>query len=234
MKVSIITLCWNHLEDVTKPFIPEILKTQEVDYELIFIDNGSEDGTYDYLYKKFWSLPNIKVVKLKENQRWNGGNNEGYKYATGDYICYINNDVIIHDPLWLKKLLDHAEANPNKILGAEMVDWQPASEWNGVKTPYLNGWLLFNHREFNEKFGVMHQAFNTPYLEDVEYCVRARHYGWDWEKIDLHIEHLGARSSYDQIDMWGNANASRETFIKLMEKLDTNPTIGEYLDFRVK
>ena len=233
MKVSIITLCWNHLEDVTKPFVEDILKTTGVDYEVIFVDNGSEDGTTEYLTERLKDVPNTQVLRLEENLRWNGGNNHGYKFATGEYLCFINNDVIVNDPLWLKKMVDYAEAHPKEAVGGELVDWQPAAEWNGENIPYLNGWLIMVHRKFCEEFGVFHPAFKTPYLEDVEFCVRLRKYGWDWHVMELGLKHLGARSSYDQIDMQGNANASRQTFLKLMGKIEKDLPVEEYLSDKI-
>lgn len=130
-------------------------------------------------------------------------------------------------------MVDYAETKPKTILGPEIVSDQPAAMWEDKILPYLNGWCVFSPREFMEQYGCFHKAFNTPYLEDVEFCVRLEKYGWKWELFPVGIRHLGARSTYDQIDMWGNANASRQTFIKLMDKLATNPTIEEYLDYRV-
>lgn len=45
-EVSLIVLCWNKLEETTKRFVESIEKTEGVDYEVVFWDNGSKDDTF--------------------------------------------------------------------------------------------------------------------------------------------------------------------------------------------
>ena len=61
MKLSIITLTLNKL-DYTKNFI-ESLKKYTRDFELIIVDNGSSDGTVEYIK----SMPEVKLIQNSEN-----------------------------------------------------------------------------------------------------------------------------------------------------------------------
>ena len=65
MKLSIITLTYNHLK-YTKKFIESLYKYTN-DFELIIVDNGSTDGTVEYL-KKLETELGIKLILNKDNQ----------------------------------------------------------------------------------------------------------------------------------------------------------------------
>ena len=96
MKLSIITLTYNNLE-YTKQFIESLFKHTK-DFELIIVDNGSTDGTVEYLQ----SLKNIKTIFNTENLGFSRGNNQGIKIAEGEYIGFLNNDILL-SPNWFEE-----------------------------------------------------------------------------------------------------------------------------------
>lgn len=63
-------------------------------YEVVVIDNGSVDGTREYVEETF---PRARVMRLEQNQGYSGGFNFGLEYAFGqaqaDYVLITNNDV---------------------------------------------------------------------------------------------------------------------------------------------
>lgn len=73
--------------------------------EVIVVDNGSKDGSTVFLKKLF---PWAKVIALKTNEGFTGGNNTGIKNATGEYIVLLNNDTTV-DKNWLKELCKAAD-----------------------------------------------------------------------------------------------------------------------------
>lgn len=91
MKLSIITLTYNNLH-YTKKYIESLYKNTK-DFELILVDNGSTDGTVDYIK----SLPynNIKLIINEENLGYAKGNNQGIAVAEGEYIGFLNNDILL-------------------------------------------------------------------------------------------------------------------------------------------
>lgn len=101
-KLSVIVLVYNKLKGATIPFL-ESLYSSGQDYELIIIDNGSTDGTSEYL-KKFEQVhDNVKVIYNDENLGYSKGCNQGAKYASGEYIAFLNNDIILL-PDWQNEL----------------------------------------------------------------------------------------------------------------------------------
>ena len=82
MKLSIITLTYNNLS-YTKKFIESLYKYTQ-DFELIIVDNGSTDGTVEYLK----TLNSVKLILNKENLGFSKGNNQGIGIAEGEYIGF--------------------------------------------------------------------------------------------------------------------------------------------------
>lgn len=96
MKLSVITLTYNKLE-YTKKFIESLFKYTK-DFELIVVDNGSSDGTVEYLK----SFNNIKIILNSENLGFSKGNNQGIMVAEGEYIGFLNNDILLY-PNWFEE-----------------------------------------------------------------------------------------------------------------------------------
>ena len=92
-KVIILILSYNGkylLEDS----ISSYLANDYPNFKVMVIDNGSNDGTKEYVEKNF---PEVKVVRTEKNLAYSGGFNFGLKYAfkknSVDYVLVTNNDV---------------------------------------------------------------------------------------------------------------------------------------------
>jgi GT2 family glycosyltransferase len=99
MKTSIIIANWNGLH-LLKKCLPSIQKQSYIDSETIVVDNGSTDGSQDFIEEFF---PQVKVIKLNKNYGFVKANNIGYKYSKGERIALLNNDTVA-DRWWLKNL----------------------------------------------------------------------------------------------------------------------------------
>lgn len=204
--VSIIVLCWNHLEDLTKPFLKSIEKTVGVDYELVFWDNGSKDGTLEWLLsmENTWATHvgrKIVVRGAPENIGFGAGNNEAVKFATGRYILFLNNDILFNDPKWLSKMVEYADSHPKEMVGAQLIDFNSATEFRHVIQPYMGGWCALIDHEFVKEHGAFHPDFGWAYFEDSELSKRALHYGYKLKQLEVDITHLGSISSADQLNI---------------------------------
>ena len=85
-----------------------LLNTADVDIELVVVDNGSTDGTRDYLAALAEQDPRIRVVQNDENRGFGPAVNQGLNAATGDILVVLNNDTIV-PPGWLGALSKHLE-----------------------------------------------------------------------------------------------------------------------------
>jgi len=100
--VSIIIVNYNG-----KDFLEEALSSIfEINYpknlyEVIVVDNDSQDDSVDYIKKHF---PKVILIESTKNLGFAGGNNLAIKKAKGDYFAFINSDTKV-DKNWLKYLV---------------------------------------------------------------------------------------------------------------------------------
>lgn len=106
--VSIIILNWNglsHLSDCLESLKKQTFKN----FECILVDNGSTDGSVEFLRSEHkW----LKLLVLEKNLGFAEGNLVGYQASSGDYIVTLNNDTIV-EPNWLEELVKTADSNPS-------------------------------------------------------------------------------------------------------------------------
>ena len=84
-KVSIIVICFNaadHIEEC----IDSLLKSTYPNFEIIVVDNGSIDNTFDFLQKKYKKIKKVKIIRTPVNRFYAGGCNFGARGATGEKL----------------------------------------------------------------------------------------------------------------------------------------------------
>src|SRR5579862_3118442 len=107
-QISVIILNWNgkqFLEDC----LGAIRRQTFRDFETILVDNGSTDGSVEYLRTHF---PEVKLLALPDNLGFTGGNIAGYAQASGDLVVLLNNDTEAH-PSWLEEMHRASQAYPD-------------------------------------------------------------------------------------------------------------------------
>ena len=91
--LSIIVLNWNEKE-MTEECLNSLINQVDDNSEIIVVDNGSTDGSVNYLRKKF---EKIIIIESKNNLGYSGGNNLGVEKSKGEYILILNNDLILDE-----------------------------------------------------------------------------------------------------------------------------------------
>jgi GT2 family glycosyltransferase len=99
-EISIIVVNWNG-KPLLSDCLVSLLRQTHSACELIFVDNGSTDGSADWVRETF---PQINVVQCSSNQGFTGGNLAGIEGARGQFIALLNNDTRA-DERCLKNLL---------------------------------------------------------------------------------------------------------------------------------
>jgi GT2 family glycosyltransferase len=108
MRLSIIILCWNDVKVIGDCLQSIYEGTHVIDLEVIVSDNGSTDGSIDFIRTKF---PQVRLIENGVNLRFAKGNNVGIKASQGDYVLILNPDTIIHDGT-LDKMVEYADRHP--------------------------------------------------------------------------------------------------------------------------
>lgn len=196
LKVSIIILNWNNYKD-TKECLESLKKISYSNYEVIIVDNGSENDSTQKLQKEF---PQHTYLYNKDNLGFTGGNNIGMEYAIKagtDFVLVLNNDVIVANN-FLELLVNIALKNPNigivgpaiyfyrepkklSPTGGKINYWRINNKVYDLAKPMEMDWIfgccLLIKREVIETIGYFYVPFFISY-EDVDYCVRAKRTGF--------------------------------------------------------
>jgi GT2 family glycosyltransferase len=106
--LSIIIVNYN-VKEFLQNLIHSIYKAvHNITYEIIIVDNASEDGSVEFLGEKF---PDVKLIVNKENLGFSKANNIGLRESKGEYLLLLNPDTIVSEDTF-DKMIRFFKENP--------------------------------------------------------------------------------------------------------------------------
>ena len=177
-KVSVIILNYKQKE-LTVNCIKSVLVQDYKDFDIILVDNASQDGSVELFKKEFSKNKKIKIVESRENTGYTGGNNLGYKFAKGEYVVVLNNDTIVGKN-WLAELVKAIKSKKN--IGAvcshiiEKYKENLDTKGKGIASSIIGYSILFKKKEkyfepfvpsgtsFIIKRGILKEIFPEDYF----------------------------------------------------------------------
>lgn len=230
MDVSIILVNYN-TKELTINSIKSILeKTKEIEYEIIVVDNNSQDDSIETIEHKF---SKIKIIKNLTNAGFGTANNIAIKQARGKYILCLNTDTLLINNA-IKEMFDFMEANQCVgVCGGNLydIDMKPTMSysnfpnfWNCLSISWLLKKIfpiLRNHKEIKiikevdfitgadiffrksvlDEVGLFDEQF-FMYSEEVDLCKRIKNAGYNIKIIpNAKIIHLEGKSNKN---FWNN------------------------------
>jgi len=204
-KVSIIVLNWNGRSD-TLECLQSLRSVDYVRYDIIVVDNGSEDGSVGAIVRRF---PEVKVIETGKNLGYAGGNNVGLNYvlnSDAEFVLLLNNDTIVDSNLvshLVAAARDHADAaffSPKIYFYSEPTKiWFAGGKWVEAKARFFHSGygLEDTNNQFNaiadidfvcgcallartsviRQIGLLDERFFLVF-EDVDWSYRARAAGF--------------------------------------------------------
>ncbi len=97
-----------------------LAKTLYKNYEIIIIENNSQQNRTFKYYKKISKQDNIRVITWNKPFNYSAINNFGVKHAQGDIILLLNNDMEIINPDWLERMAEHVVRKEVGAVGAKL------------------------------------------------------------------------------------------------------------------
>ena len=149
-KVSVVMAHFRKREAADQA-LASLFKTDYPDFEVIFVDNSSNDGTAEFLENKY---PRLRIAKNATNQGSGGAWNTGFQLISpaSKYVAFVDCDLIF-DANWLSEMVKVAELDP-EIGGCQpkiLSFWEPSMfEYNGSAGMWMDvyGYALNRGRIF--------------------------------------------------------------------------------------
>ena len=200
-RVSIIIPVWNKYHYTYYCLQSIVGNTYRVPYEVIVVDNGSEDETSRLLEH----VENIHVIRNSENAGFIAACNQGAKAARGEYLLFLNNDTQVM-PGWLDPMVRTLDDMPAAgLVGAKLIypdgrlqeagsiiwndetdiAWNfgrfddPAKpEYNYVKTvDYCSAACVLVRNDLFKEVGMFSQEYSPAFFEDTDLAFKIRQKG---------------------------------------------------------
>lgn len=204
-------------------------------HEIIVVDNGSTDGTAEWL-----ATQDVTVIRNDQNRGFPAACNQGIVAARGQQVVILNNDTLV-TPGWLRRMLECLYHDPkvgavgprsNFVSGAQRLaqhyssmqqldgwawGWSERHRGEYLPTARLVGFCLLLRREMLEEVGGFDEQFGLGNFEDDDLCRRAEAAGWKLLVAnDSFVHHAGhATFTREGIDLGGLLQANAQ---KLAEK----------------
>lgn len=192
--VSVIIPVFNpsiHLQ----PCLESVLSQDVVDFEVIVVDDGSNNGVLQAVLRNF-SNKNLRVITLPSNRGVAFARNQGICDSTGAYISFIDQDdlwppnklEIQSEYLNTHATVDYVIGRQVYFLSAEQSDippWLRAAHLQTSLPGYLPGTFMVRRSSF-ETIGFFDEAL-TAGTDDVDWFFRAKDYGLHGEQLEFDL-----------------------------------------------
>ena len=205
VKVSYIIITWNGLPLLKRLLGSMSVQMKRTDVEVIVVDNGSEDGSTDYIRTEY---PTIRLIENPENKGVAYARNRALEVAEGKYLFILDNDIVINDTAveGMERYMDENEDAGLcgcKLTGSDGEVQESCKPYPGImikvrnvvlpdrqtfyykekmngepfEPVYVIGACQMIRRETLENVGLLDEnIFYGP--EDADYCLRVSKAGW--------------------------------------------------------
>lgn len=218
-KTAIVILSFNH-EYLLKRCIESIYNNcNPKDYLLVIFDNGSKDGTAEWLAEWGKNNEDALVILNEENLGFSGGNNAACQYLSEDYdVFFLNNDTRVpaNALFWMRMALYEADdiggvgavqnyADADQIQDVTFDTPEQYVEFGAKHNVFMDnpceeqskicGFALLVKRQAWDKTGGFDERFNPGYVEDDEISMHIRSLGYRMMVChNAFIYHVGSQS----------------------------------------
>jgi len=192
-RASIVVLSCNRLEYLKTTIASLLATTNRADFELIVVDNGSNDGSIEFL-RELTAVGLVdKLIRRSRNHGTSPGFNCGFAFAdpSTDFLVKLDSDIKVLTPGWLPRfaavfdavpdvaalalnLANHLmlRVAPRETRGAErLINWHYC---------VAAGACMTIPRRVFERAGHFNEDYGGPYMpDDIDYFARLQRLGYD-------------------------------------------------------
>jgi len=139
-RVGVVVLNYNGLRWL-KDCLSSLSQSHYRNLQVYVVDNGSSDGSADYVRA---THPNVKIIKYPSNYGFARAYNMAIHEIDTDYVMLLNNDTIVLNQLWLDKLVNDAETDAAiAAVGCKLVSMDNHETLDSVGSTGIKYWRGF-------------------------------------------------------------------------------------------
>lgn len=145
--ISVVIPNWNGKKFLAG-CLDSLLQQTYASVEVIVVDNGSADGSVEFLREGY---PQIRLIRFEVNTGFSVAVNAGIRAARGEFVALLNNDTVV-DPDWLAQMARAMNEHPEiGSTGCKMLAYDDRSLLDGAGDGYRRGGLpgRIGHREID-------------------------------------------------------------------------------------
>ena len=168
VRYSVVVPFFNEQENITPLYmkLTEVMDALGQPYELVFVDDGSRDGTFTILSDIYQHDSSVNLVRLRRNFGQTAGLAAGFDFACGDIIISMDGDLQ-HDPEEIPRFLEKIEEGYDLVSG-----WrhQRRDHWLMRRVPSrIANWLMakLSGIELHD-FGTTFKAYRREILQEIQ------------------------------------------------------------------
>lgn len=184
-RIAVLITSFNRL-NITKKCIDRLF-TFNYNFDVYLVDDGSTDGTYEFVSKNY---PQINLIKGNGNLFWNRGMHLAWQYAGKndyDYYLWLNDDILLYENAF-EEVFECSKSKSEKAIIAGYIETPDKSRVlyggydkdnkkilpNGKmqQIRFMNGNFILVPRFVFEKIGNLDPYFHH-HLGDIDYGLRA-------------------------------------------------------------
>ncbi|WP_375239537.1 glycosyltransferase family 2 protein [Aurantibacter sp.] len=206
MDISVIIINYHSSEYTIKCINSIIEQTKEINYELIIVDNNSNKKDLKRL-EDFTKNKKIMLVKSKINLGFGAGNMFGAQYATGNYLAFLNNDVILIE-------------NSLQIL----FDFLKNNKRIGLVGPNQ---ITENNAFFKQSYSHYNSVHNIPFTEKNSTKHYTRLYGKEKLKTPFKVDLVSGAFMLFKLEAFNSINGFDQNIFLFYEEIDVSTRLSK-------
>ena len=238
--IDIVIPNWNGLKFLGT-CLASLMKQTNRDFNVIIVDNGSTDGSVEFIQSAY---PEIALITLPENKGFSAAVNAGIKAGMSEWILLLNNDTEVDSGCIANLLESIKKFKGIDFFALKMIDFSDRKKIDGAGDAVLRGGVgyrlgtlendleLFNEsrnvfgacagaalyrRSMFERVGLFDEDF-FAYLEDVDLNMRAVRSGRGCRYLPgARVYHIGSASSGSKINSFTVSLSTRNNLLVMFK-----------------